>query len=1154
MNARRVGGEARATRSRIAATVLCAALCSVSATALFPLATASVAHAQEATAVAISTASRDGYARIIFQWPSPVRFRASVDGERVTIEFERPLRASLARLRDDLAELVRQARLSADGRTVTLVTAGPVALRSFTAGEGAIVDIIPTDPTLVARPAQAGGATTEQGEEGERPAPAPRPAATVTPAPKPRPQDQAVINDGPEPVADLPAVKVRTGVHTGYGRIVFDWPRSVEYRFSQDGTLLTVVFDAAARIDPSNVPRRLDAYVAEAHSGVEAGRTSVAFTIAEQARTRYFRVGNRVVLDIFEQLDDAARKAGALRAAEADNGGGEAVTEPVRNAVSSAEAADQGQKTPASPATDVEAESVEIVGRATLDGLAFDLTWRRPVAAAVFRRFGSVWLVFDRPGEMALDPVREALGDHIDAIEQWVAPDRTVLRVRPRGVLVPHARRAGEVWHVEMLKAPRLPDAAVEIALSDGAGKDEASAVVLRAGETGTVLRMKDPEAGDELVVVPVMSSSRGVMPPRRFVEFDLLETGQGVVVKAKADDLSVETGPTGVRISTAEGLNLSPKEVHARAAGRWDSIRADLYKDGFGGGDIGDPFRFAQFRRHENEITQSRQALQRQIAELPGDKRAPYRIDLARLLLANGLPAAAAGVLEATVAAEPRLAERGDLKMLSGAANFALGHLDEAESRFNDPRFDDELRALLWRGAVAAARGQWERADRLFERGGLTPAHYPPYLRNRIDLLSIRAGLERENRARVGDVFANIDRDALSERDRAQLRYLEGLRDKLAGDLDKAVEVWDRLAKTADHRNKVDALLSAVEARYKAGMISPAEAAAQLEDLRYEWRGGELELRMLTLLGEAHLEAKQYDKALGAWKLAVSYFPQDPRAQRLAERMSDVFAGLFIGGEAEKLEPLKALALFYNYRELTPVGDRGDEMIRIMADKLAAVELLDEAAELLQHQISFRLTGLERTRVGTRLAVIHLLNNDPRAALRTLRDTLIRNMPALLRRQRRHIEARSLAALDEYPGAFAVLSGDDSVEARMLRADFYWKQKEWEKAAESYAALLDETVEGDQPLDQAQKHYVLRQAVALVLANDTAGVERVREAYGSRMAETDLASEFLFVTDPISSGRLEDFAAAVEQVSAYESFLDAYRERVYKDRLSAIN
>ncbi|MFX8778105.1 hypothetical protein ABTM50_19550, partial [Acinetobacter baumannii] len=88
---------------------------------------------------------------------------------------------------------------------------------------------------------------------------------------------------------------------------------------------------------------------------------------------------------------------------------------------------------------------------------------------------------------------------------------------------------------------------------------------------------------------------------------------------------------------------------------------------------------------------------------------------------------------------------------------------------------------------------------------------------------------------------------------------------------------------------------------------------------------------------------------------------------------------------------------LFYDFRELTPAGARGDEMIRKLADRLAQVDLLGRAAELLDHQVRNRLKGEERARTAVRLAVIQLLDKRAEAALKTIQDTAGPDIPAAI-------------------------------------------------------------------------------------------------------------------------------------------------------------
>ena len=67
----------------------------------------------------------------------------------------------------------------------------------------------------------------------------------------------------------------------------------------------------------------------------------------------------------------------------------------------------------------------------------------------------------------------------------------------------------------------------------------------------------------------------------------------------------------------------------------------------------------------------------------------------------------------------------------------------------------------------------------------------------------------------------------------------------------------------------------------------------------------------------------------------------------------------------------------------LTPAGVEGDEVIQRLADRLVALDLLGRAAELPDHQLKYRLRGVEMARVGTRLAVLHLMNGTPEGAIR---------------------------------------------------------------------------------------------------------------------------------------------------------------------------
>src|SRR5262249_44737104 len=162
---------------------------------------------------------------------------------------------------------------------------------------------------------------------------------------------------------------------------------------------------------------------------------------------------------------------------------------------------------------------------------------------------------------------------------------------------------------------------------------------------------------------------------------------------------------------------------------------------------------------------------------------------------------------------------------------------------------------------------------------------------------------------------------------------------------------------------------------------------------------------------------------------------------RQITQEMYDMFESLFLGGKADELPPIQALGLYYDFKELTPLGPKGDVMIRHLSDRLVAMDLLDQATELLSYQVDNRLRGVARSQVAARLALVQLMNHKAEDALRTISNTRQARLPETIAAQRRLIEARALMDLKRYDSALDVVSTDSGPAIDRLRADIYWHQ-----------------------------------------------------------------------------------------------------------------
>src|SRR6201999_4015786 len=149
-----------------------------------------------------------------------------------------------------------------------------------------------------------------------------------------------------------------------------------------------------------------------------------------------------------------------------------------------------------------------------------------------------------------------------------------------------------------------------------------------------------------------------------------------------------------------------------------------------------------------------------------------------------------------------------------------------------------------------------------------------------------------------------------------------------------------------------------------------------------------------------------------------------------------------FLDGSADGLEPVQALALFYDFKELTPIGSDGDLMVRKLVRRLVDVDLLDQAADLLKYQVDNRLDGVPKAEVATDLAVIDLMDKKPEDAIDAINASRTTVLPTALNLQRRITAARALTGLGQYDTALEMLGPDNSPDAVDARAEIVWRQK----------------------------------------------------------------------------------------------------------------
>jgi tetratricopeptide (TPR) repeat protein len=1103
-------------------------LCAMCALAVMAGLAMPVSNAAEQ--VGVRAWAHPGHGRIVFDWPRAIRHEARIDGQVLTISFAEPLDASFASVIRNLQDYVSDIALDSSRATVTARLKSTYQLRTFTSGFRIVVDLVPqTAPPAgtTARPTAKPPAPpalrppVQLTRPSSPPALSPpaqltRPAAPLAPERAVRAAAPSVAARGAaDPVPAAPAtaapslLPIRAGSHPNYGRLVFEWASRTGFEIQREGQTVTIQFDAPALVDVDALRRALPRQIESAAVRPSARGLQLGLVVPPEAQLRYFHSGPRVVLDV---VTDTERPASAAANAAL----------PPRGADRPASKEVMTNKTESPPPDRlVSVEASRVGAQATLR-----FNWREPVNAAVFKRGTVLWIVFDKPARLELSAIRVTGRSLFDSPRQPAISGGSALRLPMTMDYHTEVRREGTAWIVEIGQV-RTP-AGEELRLSAERRPGEGTSILVEAREAAPVIPLVDAELGDTTFVVPTAMPGGVVSRMRQFPEFELLESAQGIAIHPLDERVRVASGPSAVRVFRPGGLTVSDPWVFAEAPRPETDMPRMLDLAAWQYGPAED------YQKIEQELLQY-------VIEPGGRRRNAARLGLARFYASHGMAAEALGVIDAMLREDPSMLRDAGIRALRGAARYMVGHYAEAQAEFDHPSLRNDRRLDPWRAGVAAARGDWRRAHRLFEDTDSVFNAYPTRFAVYFGLLATEASLSVDDLDTASVRLSVLEASPATGAQLDHAAFLRGHLLKKRDELNQAIELWQAVVAVGDRPSRAKATLALVNTRLEQGMIEPAEAIERLEQLRFAWRDDVFEFDMLHRLGQLYAENKDFRNALVTLRRAATYFKDIEGADALTDEMRGIFKTFYLEGDAEALAPIVALGLFNEFRELTPPGEQGDVMYRRLAERLIGVDLLDDAAELLDHQIRFRLEGEAKARVGARLADIRLMEGKPGDALAALKNSAVEPLSRDLADRRRRLEVRALSDHGDLAGAQRALGDDRTQEAQLLRAQILWRSGEWDSAALALAQITGPF--DPEALDPRQAELLLRRAVALALAGDGPGLDYLRERFGAGMANTARAAAFAAVVGrkPLDT---DDFAELARHATQLDSFTTFMNER----------
>ena len=1033
-----------------------------------------------------------GYGRIVLNFDKPVSVKAKLAGGVLLVGYGERVAQGPEHLADEMPAYVSSVRRDPDGTGLRVALQRPYRINVQSAGERVFVDLLP---------------------EGWSGLPPPLPPEVVAElARRARVSEEALKARIPEPVRKPLSLELaRLPTLT---RLSLRVPADAVTTVTSEGPVTRLRVVGAWTIDAGETRGRPRPGIAKLATEIDGTSASLLVTPEDGYTIGTEREDGALVLDAVRRKPP----------------------EPVKNVVEvpgpTAQPAAAALPGPA-PATPSRAEAPAVRSpspeapprRQAGAGLVFPFQSLPP--AVLFERGGIATLAFE-----TAEPVTLPTGSQ--GLVPLGPPSRTgpltVLRFSvPQGRLVDLnavTKGSGLGWELSAGDTLSPSDSLDPVRQLDPSGRVAVSLGLPRPGSATWL------DLDGERVAVVTSAARRPVGNPksRRFVDFEILPSRHGLAVLAGADDLAVRPELDAVTIGREGGLAAS---AIARKA---ETVLAEAGTLAIA--------REAWERARAGNVRETLRGLANAASAATPAERGPARLTLARADLANGLDFEALAALETAASDDPLLAAQRDTAVLRGIALVRIGRTAEALKALSLPTLADDPEAALWRAMAAAGSGDWKAAENGFLKVLPLANGYPADLAQQIRAAAAESAIETGD-AETAAARAEDARD-LSPWIRDRLALVRARAAEATGQTEAALDAYTRLEGTALRPVSVEASLRGALLARAAGKLTSDAAIERLERIGLTWHRGPIDEAITAGLARLYLAAGRWRDAFTTVRRVNAFAPNAPASEALTRDAQAAFEDLYLTDKGDSLSGVDAVALFFDFREMSPIGRRGDEVVRRLADRLVELDLLDPAADLLKYQIDNRLTGPARSAVAARLATVRLMDDKPMQALQVLDATDLPELPRELKRARGLVRARALSDLSRTDLALETIEDESGPDIQRLRADIYWGARRWREAGEAHEGLLGDAWRSGQPLDETARSDAVRAAIAYDLAGEVIGLERLKAKFSESMAASPDARTFALLTgaNPTLAPGFRAIAARATKAETLSAFLAEYRKR----------
>ncbi|HAG52222.1 MAG TPA: hypothetical protein DCL21_00345, partial [Alphaproteobacteria bacterium] len=357
-----------------------------------------------------------------------------------------------------------------------------------------------------------------------------------------------------------------------------------------------------------------------------------------------------------------------------------------------------------------------------------------------------------------------------------------------------------------------------------------------------------------------------------------------------------------------------------------------------------------------------------------------------------------------------------------------------------------------LWKAVCLVKTKEYSGAYNLFKANYKRINTYPAHLKNQL-IYNYAIALQGVDNYKESTKILKKLEQQVQEPLKSNVQYYLGMSYLFENESELAEKMFKSLVFSKNKEVKYKSRLEYLSLLLYKKEVNKGTILKALEELRFDFRGGDVELESSKVLASLYLQEDYLKEAMELYKYISIYFPRTPSAKDATETLFNIFFNLFTKKQKtnSNLGTVSRLALFYDFIELTPSEYEGNQLISNVVSDLIDLGLYDNAIKLLNIQLNYKTKDEDIAQnLGEILANLYLKTGQLKNANKTLTLTQKEKKYLDYTDKAKLIKSKVFIQMNDTKNATKLLNSfEDNIKAKYILADIY-------RGENNYPAIID--------------------------------------------------------------------------------------------------